>query len=807
MPNLPKPFGCFAAQNSSYFKRKITTLIFLTVMFFLSVSALKAQTCAVPGKDNPATISGVVNTYFPSPSTATASGTSLPVAAVTNVESATTPIAAGDLLLVIQMQDASINTSNTSSYGAGTGTGNGFTSGNAGYYEYAVATNSVGISGGTVITVSNLTRTYNSSAPTATRGKQTYQVIRIPQYSTATISGTLQAATWDGTSGGIVGVDVAGTLNLGNGTISAAGKGFRGGLGRSAAGGSGTNTDYVALSSSLSGGSKGEGIVGTPRYVWNSLLGIDTGVEGLPSGSYDRGAPGNAGGGGTDGNPVTNDQNSGGGGGGNGGAGGQGGNSWSSNLAVGGVGGAAFTSAANRLTMGGGGGAGTTNNGSETTSSGASGGGIVMLRVGSFSGSGTINVNGSNAQDSNPNCCGDGAGGGGAGGSIIVTASNTSGLTGITATAKGGNGGDTLVATAFHGPGGGGGGGAILANGSLGSTNASGGANGTTTSSNSAYGAAAGLTGYINLATSASSINGTSSGAQCIPSLTVTKTTSTAAVTNTNAGVAATYTITVSNLANRADATQVSLSDTLPQPVANGFTYASTGTITLNGGATRPTTTNPTVGATVPAWSVFTIPGGGSVALTFTVNVAPGVASGTYQNPATATYLNPARTTTGGTTTASYNSASSTGEDVTVTSRPNIALVKSCSLPANCITTVQPPDTDLTFKIQFTNTGAMTAANFVIVDAVPANTDFKLTSAAATVGTTGLTFAIEYSADYNSANPTAATWTYTPVSAGGGAAAGYDRLVKAVRWRVTAGTLPIASPNNTGDVSFVTKIR
>lgn len=783
-------------------------LIYLVGAFstvFFGAPSVLAQVCAYPGKDNPAVVSGVVNTYYPSPTSANASGTSIPVGAVNNAESALTPITAGDLLLIIQMQDATINTKNNSNYGSNSGTGNGFTSGNVGYYEYVIAANSVSTSGGTITTTTSLSMTYRSSNPGGSRGKQTYQVVRVPQYSSVTISGTVSAAAWDGTSGGIIVLDIAGTLNMSGGTISAAGKGFRGGLGRSLSGGSGSNSDYRMNSTNQNGASKGEGIVGTPRYVWDEFTGIDTGVEGYPSGSYARGAPGNAGGGGNDGNPSSNDENSGGGGGGNGGEGGSGGNSWSSNLSIGGVGGGAFPSSADRLTMGGGGGAGTTNNGAETTSSGASGGGIVMIRTGTVTGSGTIDASGSNAQNSSPSCCGDGAGGGGAGGSIILTAVNSAGISGITALARGGKGGNTLLATSPHGPGGGGGGGAVFSSGSFGSTNVSGGASGTT-SSGSAYNAQSGSAGTIN-SIAINSIPGVSSGAQCVPVLTVTKSTSTPTVTNPLTGTTASYTITVSNAANRVAATEVSISDLLPQPVTNGFTYSSLGTITLGGGTSRTSISNPVSGATNPAWGNFTIPAGGNVAITFIVAIASNVPSATYQNPATATYFDPARTIPNGTTSASYNSASSTNEDITVTSRPNITLTKSCPSPADCETVSQMPGTDLTFQIQFTNNGGQSAANIVIVDAIPLNMDYKVGTASVAVGTSGLTFAIEFSNDYNAASPSLATWTYTPVSAGGGASTGYNRNVKAIRWRVTAGVLSYGSPNNTGNVSFVAKIR
>jgi LPXTG-site transpeptidase (sortase) family protein len=132
--------------------------------------------------------------------------------------------------------------------------------------------------------------------------------------------------------------------------------------------------------------------------------------------------------------------------------------------------------------------------------------------------------------------------------------------------------------------------------------------------------------------------------------LTVVKSTSTPNVTNTAAGTAATYSITVSNAANTAPATNVNISDALPA----GFSYATTGSIVLNGGATRPATVNPTPGDTNPTFGTFTIPGGASVVIGFTVNIAGSVPSGTYSNPATATYLDPTRTTPNGTTSAGY---------------------------------------------------------------------------------------------------------------------------------------------------------
>src|SRR5689334_18441251 len=85
-----------------------------------NVSADKALVCAVPGKDGPVTIStanNIVNTYYPGTSTNLTSGsTSIPVGGASG---AGTAIQAGDLLLVMQMQGADINSTNSNSYGDG----------------------------------------------------------------------------------------------------------------------------------------------------------------------------------------------------------------------------------------------------------------------------------------------------------------------------------------------------------------------------------------------------------------------------------------------------------------------------------------------------------------------------------------------------------------------------------------------------------------------------------------------------------------------------------------------------------------
>ncbi|MDH5235442.1 MAG: hypothetical protein OEW77_10825, partial [Gemmatimonadota bacterium] len=135
-----------------------------------------------------------------------------------------------------------------------------------------------------------------------------------------------------------------------------------------------------------------------------------------------------------------------------------------------------------------------------------------------------------------------------------------------------------------------------------------------------------------------------------------------------------------------------------------------------------------------------------------------------------------------------------TGSPVTALT-PNLLLVKNVSPAGN-----PPPGTDLAYSTTFTNSGSAPAQSVVIIDPVPANTDFKVASATTNLGTTGLTVVVAYSSDGGT------TWTYTPVSAAGGAPVGYDRLVTHVRWTFT-GSLSQTAPNNSGSAGATMRVR
>src|ERR1700736_1883129 len=111
--------------------------------------ARAAALCATPGRDLSPTITGVVNTYFTGSANVAVGATSITVGAQ-GAGDANTAIASGDLLLVIQMQGATINSTNTTSYGDGSGSGSGATSTTAGVFEYVVANGNLATTGGTV---------------------------------------------------------------------------------------------------------------------------------------------------------------------------------------------------------------------------------------------------------------------------------------------------------------------------------------------------------------------------------------------------------------------------------------------------------------------------------------------------------------------------------------------------------------------------------------------------------------------------------------------------------------------------------
>ncbi|HOY77460.1 MAG TPA: hypothetical protein PLN33_06615, partial [Hyphomonadaceae bacterium] len=469
----------------------------LLALHAMTGAAFATHVCAAPGRDGIGiSITGVVNTYWGSTASVSAGATAIVLGQSTG---ASTPIAIGDLVLVIQMQDAQFNWSNNSYYGDGVAGGgaSGFTALNqTGVYEFARAANSVPLTGGTLNLVTATGGLANAYAHAnydafAGRGQRRYQVIRVPQYSNASLGAALTAQAWDGSRGGVLAIDVAARLDLAGGVADVTGLGFRGGGGRKLTLGLAVLTDIASGSLLSTNGSKGEGIAGSPEFL-AGLIGflVDLLSDTLPGGSSARGAPGNAGGGGMDGPLLFNTiRNSGGGGGSGYGGGGGGGHATcaaapacGASAQNGGYGGAGVTAMdSTRVLLGGGGGAGASDDGSGLmgtgiASSGAPGGGIVIIRAGAVAGVGDLIADGGAA---NSSVTTDGSGGGGGGGAILMLAHKLEAGASLSAFARGGKGGSNSGGGEAHGPGGGGGGG-YIASAVAAALNVSGGANGVT---------------------------------------------------------------------------------------------------------------------------------------------------------------------------------------------------------------------------------------------------------------------------------------------------------------------------------------
>lgn len=361
-----------------------------------------------------AQISGVINQYTPV----------IDISCSTIEVQDASFLSVGDRVLIIQMKGAEINTSNTAGFGSI------IDYHNCGRYEFA-----------TISTISGNSISFQYQLLNAYELAGYVQLIRVPQYTNVTVTGTLTAQDWNGSTGGVLAMEVSGTLTL-NAPVSLNGKGFKGSLlSQNPDGGCGNFPNYSSPISSGYGAQKGEGIA----EIGASMNG-------------GRGALGNGGGGG-------NKHNTGGGGGSNGSKGGRGGDQalFCGQQPVGGEGGVALNYSNGRLFMGGGGGSPDYNDG--VGSSGANGGGIIIIRAATLqSNNSFIESCGGNVV-SVPNAIGDGAGGGGAGGTIALDVNVFNGN--VILRVDGGDGGNiqTTYPSCF-GPGGGGGTGAIQISGS-----------------------------------------------------------------------------------------------------------------------------------------------------------------------------------------------------------------------------------------------------------------------------------------------------------------------------------------------------
>ncbi|GAB5417862.1 MAG: hypothetical protein Crog4KO_23900 [Crocinitomicaceae bacterium] len=496
-------------------------LVLLGLFFISDAQAQRA-------KDGSYTATGaneVLNTYTNLTANASAGATTITVAnnAMTGGAFGGTPLQQGDLIMIYQVQGANVDINNfpvIAGWGPYTWPQSYFSSGfgvdpqtfgqvlnegtmPAGRFERVEV---LSTSGTNQITLTcGLSNAYVSADHA--------QIIRIPRLDDLTVNAgaAIVPTLWDGTTGGVVALEVDGTLTVNvGGTISATGYGFRGGeldadftSGIASTGGSGADR-FLGSPSGFEGSEKGESIFG----YHTEYDGLDSryGVAPIANGGGGGGFVNAGGGGGSNaevaagafnahGNPVAGyaaaygqdpliTSSSGGGQGGyalsqsNQNAGFTGPNqaAWAGDgrKNCGGWGGHPLTYNANKIFFGGGGGAGDQD--SDQGGAGGRGGGVVyIINYGTIAGSGEIQVNGGAGQNSNPTGLplganayrgNDGAGGGGGAGTVYIENAAAIPNT-IDINAIGGDGGDqNLLVNLFQlneagGPGGAGSGGII----------------------------------------------------------------------------------------------------------------------------------------------------------------------------------------------------------------------------------------------------------------------------------------------------------------------------------------------------------
>ena len=542
---------------------KLTTLFLTATITFIFAFASFSQR-GKEGDMNVMSANTVLNTYTYTTAISGTGSTTITVADnAMNGGAFSSNLAAGDLIMIIQMQGSSVDINNFPVLAGGIHTAPA-----ANLYDWWLAMEDFGSilnykSAGFFQTVEVAGVSGTNTIELQCALEHTFvsvkhvQVVRIPRFNDLTVSGGANSIipnAWDGQSGGVVALEVDGVFLINSGSsISASGFGFRGGqldsFGQAGNPALPDEIRYLGSPIAAEGSEKGESIYGyhveydniDSRYgigatanggggggyqncgggggsnVSASILGY-TG-KGVPAGypaAWDLESVGfstsSSPGGGRGGyalsevsqSPITNGPNL---------------SSWNGDARKnnGGLGGHPLIYDAERLFFGGGGGAGDQD--SNQGGAGGAGGGIVYVSsYGTFIGSGSITANGADGQNTNPTNQAvtvfdpkkgnDGAGGGGGGGAIYIESAAATPTT-ITLSANGGNGGNqniTLLPGQTQetaGPGGAGAGGYITYTSGTPIESVSGGINGTTNTSQMAAfppnGATMGGTGISGL--------------------------------------------------------------------------------------------------------------------------------------------------------------------------------------------------------------------------------------------------------------------------------------------------------------------
>ena len=392
------------------------------------------------------TISGVVNTY------ATVTDITGADLTITAQRGASHSFGCGDAVVVLQMAGADHSTALNASFGDLTALNA------AGTYEWPVVES---VTGSVITLAEPLTRSYTTD--------DVVQLIHVPSYGDAEVTGAVLGEPWNGQSGGVVALNARGTLTL-SADIDASGIGFRGG--------SGIDDTRAGISDFCFFNLIENGCVGTGyAYPASTAFAVEKGEsisEPVAGQEHGRGHRVHGGGGG-------GVESGGGGGGGHAGAGGRGGgcnfNSCFCDCSrsagdyneTAGIGGssliAQYSNALDRVVLGGGGGGGNNGNASQyyilPNRDGMPGGGIILLRADTVEGAGgSIVARGESGYVDDGSTDMFGTGGGGGGGAVLAEVDAWSAVAidvsgGKGSDARSGSGG----ANRRRGAGGGGGGG------------------------------------------------------------------------------------------------------------------------------------------------------------------------------------------------------------------------------------------------------------------------------------------------------------------------------------------------------------
>lgn len=125
--------------------------------------------------------------------------------------------------------------------------------------------------------------------------------------------------------------------------------------------------------------------------------------------------------------------------------------------------------------------------------------------------------------------------------------------------------------------------------------------------------------------------------------------------------------------------------------------------------------------------------------------------------------------------------------------RPFLGLTKLASVAGDTL-----PGAPVTYQMTVTNLGTEAATEVEVLDSLPAEVDYVIGSTSETLPS-GITATLEF-------DDGSSSWSYTPASAGCGAATGSDRCVRAIRWTLD-NPLPATAPSNAVVFRFTAGIR